>query len=121
MDSQAGKIPPPAGLSTASRRLWAELVTDVAVVTDGRPAASSLVLIEEVLRARDRLAEIRETLATDGVTVVGSRGQTRPHPLLAIERQLVAEISNGLARLELRPSRIRGMRDFQEARALTRD
>jgi hypothetical protein len=120
MPSPAGKIPPPPGLSTASRRLWAELVGDVEVITDGRPAASSLVLLEEVLRARERLEEIRQTLATDGITVVGSRGQTRPHPLLAIERQLVAEISNSLARLELRPSRIRSMRDFQEIRALTR-
>jgi hypothetical protein len=114
------EIAPPPGLTTGSRRLWAELLTDLECVTDGRPAAASLVVLEDVLRARDRLAVIRKTLAKEGVTVAGSRGQTRPHPLLVIERQLVAEVARGLERLEMRPSRLRSARNFAEVRALTR-
>jgi hypothetical protein len=118
--AERNQIAPPSGLAPASQRLWRALVNDVECVTDGPPAAASLVVVEEVIRARERLAEVRKTLADEGVTVSGSRGQLRPHPLLVMERQLVGEIVNGLERLELRPSKIRGMRQFSQARDLTR-
>jgi Phage terminase, small subunit len=110
---------PPADVSKTSKQLWRDLVADVECVSGGPPAAASLVIVEDVVRARERLVEIRVALAADGVTVSGSRGQKRPHPLLIIERQLVAEIATALDRLELRPSRIRGARLVAEARSLT--
>jgi hypothetical protein len=110
---------PPAGLTPEGKRLWRELVADVECVTAGPPAAASLVIVDQVVRAQDRLVEVRSKLASDGITTDGSRGQTRPHPLLVMERQLVAEVINGLERLELRPSRIRGARDLALARELT--
>lgn len=111
---------PPVGLSAPSKQLWRDLVKDVECLTDGPAAAASLVVVDEIVRARERVTQVRETLAGDGVTATGSRGQARPHPLLVIERQLVAEIMNGLERLELRPSKIRNARALAEVRALTR-
>jgi hypothetical protein len=35
----------------------------------------------------DRLDAIAETVEADGLTIAGSRGQPRPHPLLAEQRQ----------------------------------
>jgi hypothetical protein len=111
---------PPDDLSTASKELWQGLFEDVRCVTDGPPGAASLLVLEELLRARERLLEVRHSLQVDGITVKGSRGQARPHPLLTLERQLVAEITNSLDRLELRPSRIRNARLLETARALSR-
>lgn len=63
------------------------------------------MLLELVIRQGDRLEEVRLILAEEGPTVVGSKGQKRPHPLLAAEGQLARDIAAGLERLKLTPKR----------------
>jgi hypothetical protein len=111
---------PPVELSPDGKALWRSLVADVESVTDGPAAASSLMVVDELVRAHERLAEVRTELSRAGVTATGSRGQVRPHPLLGIERRLANDIVNSLDRLELRPSRIRTARQLAEIRELTR-
>jgi P27 family predicted phage terminase small subunit len=64
-------------------------------------AEVDLVVLEQVLRARDRLQEVSTKLDADGVTVTGSKNQVRPHPLLSVERALRAEVMAGLKQLGL--------------------
>ena len=107
-------------LSSDGKAMWRALVADLEAVTDGPAAASSLMVVEELVRARERLVEVRAELSRTGVTATGSRGQVRPHPLLGIERRLANDIVNSLERLELRPSRIRTARQLADIRELTR-
>ena len=46
--------------------------------------------------AQDRLDSIRAQIAKDGLTVAGSKGQIRAHPLLAECRQLEVAVSRML-------------------------
>jgi hypothetical protein len=57
---------------------------------------------EGLRQAAGRLVEAAEQIAADGLTVVGSMGQQRPHPLLGEERALRREIADRLIRLEFR-------------------
>jgi P27 family predicted phage terminase small subunit len=94
------KVPPaPAGLSVESVNLWKRLATDVIGIEGG--CLSDWLVLEGMLRARDRQAEVRARIDTDGVTVEGSQGQLRPHPLLAVEATLARDIAAGLDRLGL--------------------
>jgi hypothetical protein len=90
----------PDRLSEESRRLWGLFLADLVGIYGG-VADGDRILLEDVLRARDRLEEIQMKLAEDGPTVTGSRGQTRPHPLLATERALRRDVAVGFARLGL--------------------
>jgi hypothetical protein len=94
------KFVPPAGLSAESQVLWAGFAADL-IGIHGALADVDGLLLEEVLRTRDRLDQVREKLAADGPTVTGSRGQTRPHPLLDMERALQRDMAVGLKRLGL--------------------
>ncbi len=94
---------PPPDLSPASQAAWPGLASDVAAVTRG--AAVDFDLLADLLRARDRLATVSATLEADGVTVTGSMGQVRPHPLLSVEANLRKECADGLDRLGLTPNK----------------
>lgn len=96
---------PPEGLSLPAAARWAGLAADVQELGGGNAAEVDLVLLELVVRQGDRLEEVRLVLAEEGVTVVGSKGQKRPHPLLAAEGQLARDIAAGLERLGLTPKR----------------
>lgn len=97
-----GRTPPaPADLSEASRSDWPGLASDVSATLGG--AETDWILLADVLRARDRLAQVAEVLNAEGVTVEGSKGQTRPHPLLNVEGELRRDIANGLEQLKLGP------------------
>jgi hypothetical protein len=102
---------PPDDLSAASRGLWPGLVADLAVVAMAASKATTvaaqvdLLLLADTLRARDRLEDVAAELAKTGVVVDGSKGQVRPHPLLAVERALRAELGAGFERLQLAPRR----------------
>lgn len=91
-------IPPaPTDLSDTSRARWPGLAADVAATMGG--AEADFLALANVLRAEDRLATVRTVLDAEGPTVTGSRGQTRPHPLLVSEAVLRREIATGLDRL----------------------
>ncbi len=95
---------PPADLSGDSVREWAGLASDVSEAAGGI-ADVDMLLLADVLRARERLAQVREILAAEGLTTTGSKGQTRPHPLLDVEASLRREVAVGLDRLQLSPAR----------------
>ncbi len=90
------------GLSQASEALWDGLIADLRVVNQDQevPEVDELLLVD-VLRARDRLSEIAGKIQEQGLTVEGSTGQLRPHPLLETEARLRAEVRSGLERLGL--------------------
>ena len=90
---------PPADLSEESRALWPGLAADVRATTGG--AVVDYLVLADALRAQDRLAQVRATLAVEGVTIAGSKGQTRPHPLLIAERTLRRDVAEAFARLGL--------------------
>lgn len=95
--------PAPAGLSPSGVALWAGLAADLIQLKSG--AEVDFVLLEQVLRQLDRVAEVRAVLAAAGPMVAGSAGQQRPHPLLRVEGQLCASIAAGLERLQLTPKK----------------
>lgn len=90
---------PPGDLSADSRALWPGLAADVVSAMGG--AEVDFLRLADVLRARDRLAAVTVALERDGVTVAGSKGQLRPHPLLTTEASLRREVADGLAALKL--------------------
>jgi hypothetical protein len=53
------------------------------VVTEWALDVDQLAVLEAGLRAADRMAEAEATVKSEGLTVAGSKGQPRPHPLLA--------------------------------------
>jgi P27 family predicted phage terminase small subunit len=79
------------------------LAKDVSAVAGG--AEVDFALLADVLRAVDRLADVRGAIDRDGVTVTGSKGQLRPHPLLVTESVLRREVAQGLDRLGVTPAR----------------
>lgn len=89
----------PADLSETARAAWPGLVSDLRAVGCG--AEPDLLLLANLLRAVDRLADVRAVLASEGLTVSGSKGQSRPHPLLSTEADLRREIADGFERLQL--------------------
>lgn len=98
------QIPPaPGDLSEESIALWPGLVSDLD--KSGSGAEVDLIVLADVLRARDRLAEIAAKLDEEGLTVEGSKGQRRSHPLLSSEQVLRQEVAEGFDRLGLSFSR----------------
>ena len=64
------------------------------------PAES--VLLEELCRTVDHIADMEARLVADGLTVTGGRGQIpRPHPLLAAQAEAQRTASRLVAELAL--------------------
>jgi ParB-like chromosome segregation protein Spo0J len=77
---------------------------------------------ESVLRAQiasieNRLATVSATLAEDGPTVTGSRGQTRAHGLLPIETALQKERARTYQKLASVVQELEGRRAVERANA----
>ncbi|MGH4012912.1 MAG: hypothetical protein ACRDSL_03040 [Pseudonocardiaceae bacterium] len=66
----------PAGLGTAGRNLWREVLAEFEVPPDGQ------VLLVQAARTLDELERLREALAAAGVMSTGSAGQPVASPLL---------------------------------------
>jgi len=93
-------VPPaPADLSETSTALWVGLAADVRTALGG--AETDYLALADVLRAADRLAQIRAVLDAEGPTVAGSKNQMRPHPLLTAESVLRREVAQGMKALRL--------------------
>lgn len=70
---------PPADLSESSKALWKELVPRRA------RSPERLELLTQALHARDRAAELRQVLATEGLFLVTPRsGCKHAHPAAAM-------------------------------------
>ncbi len=96
---------PPEGLDPAIAGLWPGLAADCREMAGG--AEADMVILAQVVRAMDRLEAIRRAIEAEGVTVAGSTGQVRGHPLLTVEARLRAEVVQGLQMLGLAPSQTR--------------
>jgi P27 family predicted phage terminase small subunit len=78
------EFPPPESpeyLGEPERQIWRDVFHDFDLST----RAAIAVLITS-LEAHQRARECRETIAREGLTVVGRDGQAKAHPLLAVER-----------------------------------
>jgi phage terminase small subunit len=87
---------PPADLGTAGRDLWSKLTTDYRVDDQAGQAVLAVAC-----RAADRAESCRAAVAKDGLVVRDRFRQTRPHPLLAVERSARAQMLTALRQLSL--------------------
>lgn len=85
----------PTGLGAAGRRLWRA----VAGGYDLRP--DELILLESAARTLDTLAQIEAALVGAPLTVPGSAGQLREHPLMSEARHQRAAVAALLRQLAL--------------------
>jgi hypothetical protein len=90
--------PAPGHLSEESRRLWDEIVSEFEIRD-----APGLAILASGLESRDRADEARRLLDVEGLTVAGSRGGTRAHPAVTIERDSRAAWLQALKLLNCQP------------------
>jgi P27 family predicted phage terminase small subunit len=93
----SGPRPPraPSDLRARGRAFWRDVVGTFGLERD------ELEILAEACRAMDHLDEMREIIASDGVTVPGSRGQLAPHPLLVEQRGTRVTLARLLSQLAL--------------------
>lgn len=89
------KEKPPTGLSAASRSLWKGIIDR----WDLRP--DELTVLERACRAADAASDLRKVVDREGLTVLGSMGQTVVHPALQEARQQDALATTLLRSLRL--------------------
>ena len=87
---------PPKHLGKPGRALWKAVQDDFAL-----DDAAGLALLTAACDARDRAEAAREAIARDGMTFRDSKGNPRPHPLLAVERDARAAAVSALRALNL--------------------
>ena len=87
---------PPSDLGAAGRELWQRLTADYRI--DDRAGQAVLGV---ACRAADRAETCRVAVAKDGLVVRDRFRQTRPHPLLAVERSARAQMLAALRQLSL--------------------
>lgn len=92
----------PSDLSEERAGLFRRLAGDLVALEEG--AEVDFVLLAEACRRLDRLDAVRRVLAEDGVTVTGSKGQVRPHGLLAVEAGLSRDVLAAFDKLKLSPA-----------------
>lgn len=101
----------PAGLGTAGARFWRAVTTE----NDLRP--DEVVLLEAACRTIDTVAQLDEAMRDEPLTVRGSAGQLREHPLLSEARQQRLALSRLLRQLALpEPEEVAEVRDAVRAR-----
>lgn len=93
---------PPGHLSKESKRLWREILEEYAIED-----SAGLRILRTALEAYDRSQAARETIDGkngkdgEGMQVKDRFGQSKPHPLLTIERDARAGFLAGLKALNL--------------------
>jgi hypothetical protein len=87
---------PPVHLGKPGRALWRAVQVDFGV-----DDAGGLALLTAACEARDRAEGAREQIAIDGMMFRDSKGNPRPHPLLAVERDARAATVSALKALQL--------------------
>lgn len=85
----------PSGLGVDGRRLWS------AVVGVYELRADEVHVLELAARTADDVAAVQAALAGAPLTVAGSMGQVREHPLLSELRQQRAALARLLRQLDL--------------------
>jgi hypothetical protein len=89
------ELQPPAGLEASGTRLW-NAVVEVYALTP-----SELSMLEQAARTSDEVDRLEKAVrALPELTVAGSVGQVKPHPLLGelrSHRQLLERLTTALA------------------------
>jgi P27 family predicted phage terminase small subunit len=89
-------LPPPPHLGEPERQIWGE------VVADWRGTKVSFRVLTSALEMHQRARECRETIESEGLTIVGRDGQSRSHPLCSVERDANAAFLRGLKSLGIK-------------------
>jgi hypothetical protein len=117
-ENEAGSVHPDA-LASARRQQAKveEALDDLESVPAGGLTPAEAARAQGLRQAGRRLIEIAELIEREGLTVTGSMGQLRPHPLLSEERALRKEITDQLPKLDYQ---IRQRATCDRLNALTR-
>jgi phage terminase small subunit len=91
-----GSTRAPNGLGSAGRKLW------VAGTNEFDWAEHEIAILEEACRVRDRIVQLDEAVATDGLMLSSSQGQ-RIHPGVAEARQQRLTLARLLVSLGIPP------------------
>jgi len=86
----------PSHLTAEAKKIWREIL-DEYDVND----AAGLRILRVALEAFDRAQAARATIDKDGMTIKDKFDQTKPHPLLPVERDNRAAFLAGLKALNL--------------------
>jgi P27 family predicted phage terminase small subunit len=86
----------PKHLSKEAKRFWKELRDEY-----GIDDVAGLNMLRVALEAFDRAQATRKAIDREGMTLKDKFGQTKPHPLLPIERDSRAAFLAGLKALNL--------------------
>jgi hypothetical protein len=102
-------VPPvPRGLDSAGRSLWRRILADFGLREDEK------TVLEAACRTADTIARLDAALVDAPLTVPGSAGQLREHPLLSEVRQQRALLGRLLHQLKLpEPEALGWYRDQQ--------
>jgi len=94
--SSVNPPPPPDDLGEPERQIWRD------IVAEWRGPRVSYALLADALRAHQCARKCSEVIAAEGMTVEGRDGQTRAHPLLAVERSAIASYQRQLKTLGIK-------------------
>ena len=94
-DTQPRRPSAPKGLDVTGRRLWKRVVSAYELRPD------ELVLLESACRTADLVVRLEAAMEGQPLTVRGSMGQQREHPLLSEARQQRGLLARLLAQLKL--------------------
>jgi phage terminase small subunit len=86
----------PKHLESPERKLWTELTEQFAFAD-----AASVAMLQVALESHMRARRCREKIDADGEAIQDRFGQTKPHPLLAAERDARAAFLSAMRTLNL--------------------
>lgn len=87
---------PPPHLEEPELRIWRHVYADFDL-----PTLTEADILAVALEAHARARLAREAVAREGMTLQGRDGQTKVHPLLAVERDARAAFLQGIKALKL--------------------
>lgn len=86
----------PGHLSKEARKIWKQLTYEY-----GIDDAGGLAILKTGLEAFDRATEAREHIKKEGMTILDRFGASKPHPLLACERDARSQWLAALKQLNM--------------------
>ena len=86
----------PEHLSADAQSWWQRIITEFELGDD-----AGLLLLQAAMESHDRAQNCRAHIERDGELVQDRFGQSKPHPLLAAERDARAQMLNALRQLNL--------------------
>jgi P27 family predicted phage terminase small subunit len=88
--------PPIPDLEEPELEIWRDIVAEY------KGPRASYRILADALKARQTARQAREIIDDEGMTVTGRDGQTKAHPLLAVERSATASYQRQLKALGIK-------------------